>query len=154
MTDAEQDAMEAQLRRIADVADPVPGAVVAAARAAFLLRRLDRELGEIAELTYDSWSDDRELVGVRGPGGARQLTFEGATLAIELEVATGRQHELVGQIVPPQPAEVVITDQRGSRIVEADDLGRFAAAVPLEGPVRIRCRPQDGVPTDTEWLVL
>jgi hypothetical protein len=154
VTDADRDATEADLRRIAGVTDPVPGSVVAAARAAFLLRRLDAELSEIAELTYDSWSDQRELVGVRGPGGARQLTFEGATLAVELEVATGRQHELIGQIVPPQPAEIIITDQRGSTILEADELGRFSAVVPLAGPVRIRCRPEDGAPTDTEWLVL
>ena len=146
--------MKAELRRIAGLVDPVPESVVAAARAAFLLRRLDAELSEVAELTYDSWSDDRELVGVRGPGGARQLTFEGATIAVELEVAAGRRHELVGQIVPPQRAEIMITDQRGTTVVEADDLGRFSALVPLEGPVRLSCQPQDAAPTDTEWLVL
>ena len=152
MTATDDLALEARLRHLAGVVDPVPPDVRRAARAAFALRRLDAEL---AELTFDSWSDDRELVGVRGPAGARQLTFEGPTLTVEIEVGGGDEREIVGQIVPPQPADVDIVDQAGACRVEADELGRFSATTPLAGPVRLRCQPHGaGSPTHTDWLVI
>lgn len=143
----------ASLREAVERFDPVPASVREAAVAAFAWRTVDAEL---AGLVYDSALDERALEGVRGDGGPRLVTFEGAGLTVEVEVAAqGRLRRLVGQLVPP--ASAVVHVHHASRVssAEADELGRFVVDEVLAGPVRISCRPVPAGPrVDTDWVTL
>ncbi|MGH9149081.1 MAG: hypothetical protein ACRD0D_02970 [Acidimicrobiales bacterium] len=130
--------------------DPVPDHVRAAAEASFDWRTVDAEL---AALVYDSALDDERLMALRGPAG-RQLTFEAGGLVVEVQVE-GPDRQLVGQLVPPQRAEVEIRSPRSSVTVTSDDLGRFRSARLPAGPFSLRCRlAANRPPTETEWVVV
>jgi hypothetical protein len=114
-------------------ADPVPPAVVAAARATFTWRSVDDEL---AALLSDS--ADLALTGVRG-GGDRRLAFEAPQLVIEFVLVPGsRGSRLEGQLAPPGPARIEVL--RGDQVteIEADEHGRFALDGIANGPLALR----------------
>jgi len=135
----EDEILMGELRAAARHADPVPEESVVAARAAIAWRTVDAEL---AELAYDSLLDDRPLAGIRGVATPRLLTFEAAGLTLEVEaVAEGPERRLLGQLVPPQPGRIEVRHRGGSLTVEADGMGRFAAAGLRSGPVSLRCDP-------------
>jgi hypothetical protein len=152
------DALLARLGHVARRLDPIPVAVQIAAHAAIEWRTLDAEL---AGLVHDS-ADDGTLLAVRGVAAApRALAFEapGLTIEIEAEVAgEGDGLSLVGQLVPPQPADITI--RHGERLiaVRADERGRFAAPGIVPGPLSLRCRldaaPGAGRLVETGWLTL
>lgn len=142
-----------ELRRVVELADPVPARVLEAARGSFSWRTIDAEL---AELAYDSAVAAGGEALVRSAGGGRVLTFESPGLSVEVEVTpSGSGRRLVGQLVPPQPAAIEIRHAAGTLAVDADELGRFAADGIPGGPVSLVCRPADGSPAvATGWLVL
>ncbi|MGA9597612.1 MAG: hypothetical protein WBV06_15770, partial [Acidimicrobiia bacterium] len=80
------------LARIAGAlaADPVPEAVLDAARATFTWRTIDAEL---ASLVFDS--ADEGLVGVRSTETARQMTFRTPGVEIELVVVSETRRRIV-----------------------------------------------------------
>jgi hypothetical protein len=132
------------LRRV----DPVPPAVVTAARESYAWREVDAAL---ARLTADSL---RNLAAVRG-GSGRLLTFAAGAVTIEVEVTlAGGRLRVLGQLVPPQPARVRVDQPGGSVEVAADRLGRFAVADLPAGATRFHCIPAEGEPVRTEWTLL
>lgn len=144
--------------RLADLAavgtrlDPVPSDAFEAAIASFSWRNLDAEL---ADLVFDSAAASAELVGVRSTRVSRQLTFEAPHLAVELEVDDQADCALVGQLVPPDSAEVEICSPGASLSLHADQRGRFWARA-FPGPVvslRIRPRASEFWVT-TPWIAL
>lgn len=142
------------LRAVVNRADPVPADVEDAARASFTWRTIDAEL---AELEYDSLLDDDRLAGVRGNDGLRTLTFVGPAFLVEIEVAEdGVQRRLLGQLVPPRAAQIEVRHSGGLLKLDADDVGRFAAAGVAPGPVSLRCRLEgsDAPPLDTAWITV
>lgn len=148
--DAELAALEQELRMAAGLLDPVPPGLVEQAVAGFTWRTVDAEL---AELVYDS-AADREPAGVRGGDQPRLLTFRTDRLSIEVELAGagGGPAELVGQLIPAQPAEVEL-QQAGQQLpVSTDQLGRFTVTPPASGPLRLHCRPPAGRPVVTDWF--
>jgi hypothetical protein len=136
----EDSALEDQLRRAADLLDPVPPSALQAALAAFTYRTVDAEL---AELTFDSLA---ESAPVRGGEQPRFLTFRTGSRTIEIEI-TGPPRRIVGRLSPPEPAGVEIRHPAGTSAVTADALGRFNAPLPGSGPFSLRC---GGVVTD--WV--
>lgn len=123
--------------------DPVPAHVVAAAMASLAWRDLESRL---AELVADSAA---ELTAVRGTG-PRLLTFEAAGQVVEIETEeTGGRLRIVGQLVPPAAAQVVIQQPAGERRVDADELGRFAVDGLAPGPTRVVCGR-----VRTAWTIL
>jgi len=138
----------AELRDVAELADPVPAAVVTAAKAALTWRTVDAEL---AELTADS---SLAPAGVRAAQAARLLTFEGPGVEIEVEIVeTGPTRRLTGQVVPVTPAGVTIRWGAGVVDVTADDLGRFTATDVPAGSVRLEVRrADDRHPVVTSWV--
>jgi hypothetical protein len=142
------------LRAVADVyteTDPVPAALLSAAKAALSLRRLDALL---AELTSDSQL--APLAGIRADHGPRLLTFEAGPVTVEVEVAvSGGSRRLTGQLVPPAGGEVELRYPTGSSVTTADDLGHFVADVPA-GPVSLVCRLAgfSGPPVATSWVTV
>lgn len=147
MSDDEE--LMARLSRIAAEVDSPPDLVVEAARAAFVTRRLDAELAELAELVSDS---DLEATAVRG-SGPRTLAFrwEGADLELQLEPGP-RGVEVRGLVVGPSgPVHVVVDTPASSWEVESDDLGWFSLPDVPVGPVRVRVRTEPGE-VSTGWI--
>ena len=131
--------------------DPVPHALIDAAKASFIWRTIDAELAELA--------DDSLLAagGVRSGGGPRMLTFEAGSTAVVVQVLdAGDLRLLTGQLVAPQPAQVEVRWQGGRREVLADDLGRFTVDDVPAGPVSLACRfpGDDRPPLVTAWVTV
>jgi hypothetical protein len=146
--DAANDQVMSELRVLAAVTDPVPPEAVAAARSAIAWRTLDAEL---AELTADA--ADVALAGLRGVGTPTLLTFEAASLTVEIEVMEdGDRRRLFGQLVPPGPGAVQVRHGGGTIEVRADDMGRFSAGAVTPGPVSLRCHAATGV-VETDWFL-
>jgi hypothetical protein len=134
--------LEEELRALAAVLEPVPERLVQAAVDAYAWRTVDADL---AELVFDSLGDSQEAALVRGGQGERLLSFQAASLTIEVEVtATGPARRLIGQLVPPQRADVEIRHQDDVLKIATDDLGRFIADSLPAGPVSLRCSPAAG----------
>ena len=140
------------LRTLAAQADPVPDLVTEAARAAFLLRRLDAEL---AELVLDSAVDAGPVL-VRGveDDSVRMLSFETASLSIEVQVtAADGTRSLLGQ-VSGASGDVEVETLAGRSTVPIDALGRFAVSDVPTGTVRLHLVADDGTPVTTSWVSL
>lgn len=153
---AHDDRLVDQLRAVATRLDPPPAALAEAARAALAWRTIDAEL---AELSYDSVTDDRELVGVRGETASpRLISFEADGLTIEVEVsAQGGSRRVMGQVVPMQPVRVEIRHGSGVAVAEADDLGRFRAESVPAGSISLRCHVGTGDSArtvNTDWVTI
>jgi hypothetical protein len=134
--------------------DPVPDAVVAAAKGAFTWRTIDAEL---AGLTFDS-AEEGQTAGVRG-GGPRSLAFEFSDVVIELEVEdTNGRRAINGQVVPPevQSLELQQIAEPTPTAVVPDQLGRFHLDDVAAGPARLFCRFGGAARhmVLTEWVVL
>jgi len=143
-----------ELRRAASQFDPPPPAVVEAARSSFTWRTIDAEL---AALVFDS-GVDQPVTALRGGEGPRLMTFSSSGLDIEVEVINlGSRRQLVGQLVPPQAADIDVRHAAGTTTIQADQLGRFGADAIGSGPVSLRCRlaaTPSAQPVVTEWVPL
>jgi hypothetical protein len=148
MAEPSTDPMFATLHSVINRADPVPAAVIEAARAAYTWRTIDAEL---AELTADS---TMATAGVRSSSAPRLLTFEGAGVEVEVEVAqTGSTRHLSGQLVPVGRAQITVRWSGGTQETIADDLGRFAADGIPAGSVSLAIvRPGADQPIVTSWI--
>jgi hypothetical protein len=154
MTHSDDDILLDELRRVFAAIDPIPEPVQIAARAAIEWRTIDAEL---AALVSDSTVDE-PVLAVRGGSEPRMLTFETADLTIELEAeVTGDDTlRLVGQLVPPQIAQIAV--RHGDELIatRADERGRFVAGGVGPGPVSLRCRLDgetgEGRLVETAWL--
>lgn len=153
-TDEADERLLGALRTVVGAADPVPTEVVEAAKASLTWRSIDAEL---AELAYDSLLDDGLLVGTRSESAPRSLTFEAAEVTVEVEVVDmGARRRLLGQLVPPRPADIQVRHSGGLIRVGADEVGRFTAAGVAPGPVSLRCRVAgaEAAPVETPWVVV
>jgi hypothetical protein len=143
-----------ELRRAASRFDPPPPAVLEAAKATFSWRTIDAEL---AELAFDSIID-QPATALRSGEGPRLLTFTAPGLEVEVEVSRdGPRRRLVGQVVPPQAAQIEVNHGDGVETVQADALGRFVAEGVSAGPVRLRCRLDAAPaarPVVTQWVTI
>ena len=145
------DGLVDRLRRVAAEADPVPAAVLAAARAAFDLRTLDADL---AELVADS-RDSAALV--RGPGGRRQLAFAAGAVTLDVEVTEdGTRRRLLGSAEGTTGPVTAHSSRAGVAPVTADldEAGRFLLDGLAAGPTRLSCPGAAGRAVVTAWAVL
>jgi hypothetical protein len=154
MTEPAFDPVMAEVRTVLENADPVPPAVIAAAKGSFTWRTIDSELAELVADSADSLSARTVGAGVRGETAPRLLTFEATGLAVEVEVAeSGASRRLVGQLVPMTAAEVVVRWNTGSASTTADDLGRFVVSDIPAGLVSLAVsRSTDASPVVTSWV--
>jgi hypothetical protein len=151
----EDEALLQELRDAVRRFDPPPDAVLEAARASLTWHTIDAEL---AALEFDS-AVDLATTAVRSSGeGPRLLTFAAPGLNIEVEVSPiGPRRQLVGQLVPAQPARIDVRHAGGVTTVRADQLGRFDVDTISAGPVSLRCHLGDvpsRPPVVTEWIPL
>jgi hypothetical protein len=139
----------AVLRELAQRADPVPPAVIAAARGSYAWRTIDAEL---AGLELDT-ADEQHLAGVRSGGyGMRMLVFSTPEWSLELAVTDER---IDGQLIPSGPAQVEIRTPAGAvESVVADEFGRFTVIPPPTGMISLHCGKPGGASVVTEWTRL
>ena len=128
----------------------VPSWFVETGKNAFAWHNIDAEL---AQLTYDSHDDRREVAVVRSEtASVRALTFTSAHLSLELEVA---ENSLLGQIIPPRAGTLEIHTKAGAiTTTEVDEIGCFAVDPIPDSPFRLRCRTAGGTDVLTGWIVL
>jgi len=141
----------ASLGAALEAADPLPESVIEAAKATFTWRTIDAEL---ASLVFDSAAG--ELAGVRSSEATRQMTFSTPGVEIELIVVSETSRRLVGQLVPPQTAEVTLHHESDTRTAQSDSLGRFTFHDVPTGSVRLTCKlaGDDGAVVQTEWTII
>ena len=146
------DQLMAELVAAIEAGDPVPAAVTAAAKASYTWRTVDAEL---AELVFDSASE--ELAGVRGgEESTRQVTFRAPGVEIEVAVLSEGARRIIGQLVPPQQAEIELRYGSDARTVRSDHLGRFTFHDVPVGPISLRCTfgDDDAQVVQTDWMLL
>ena len=147
--EAADSALLAFVAEALNVADPVPGHVLAAARGAVAWRTIDQDL---ADLVFDS---SAELTGVRDHNAARQLTFRSDDVEIELMVVDSTQRRLVGQLVPAMATTVCLESTESQVEQTTDRFGRFSFDGVQTGPVRITVPgAAGGRATTTDWMLL
>lgn len=142
----------ADLAAAIDAADPVPDAVLEAAKVSYTWRTVDAEL---AELVFDSAVE--ELAGVRsGEESTRQITFRAPGVEIEVAVMSEGARRIIGQLVPPQQAEIELRFGTETRTVNSDNLGRFTFHEVPVGPISLRCLlgGDDATVVQTDWMLL
>ncbi|MPZ72796.1 MAG: hypothetical protein GEU74_06115 [Nitriliruptorales bacterium] len=147
------DDLPAELKALADRLDPEPEWLRGAAKALYTWRTVDAEL---AELTWDSLTDEAALTGVRGTAAPRLLTFQGAGVTLDLQIEDTRSgRRLLGQLAAQGPAQLEIRHRDGTDGVALDELGRFVVEHLPGGPVsfrtRLTTRTGDSVVVDTAW---
>lgn len=145
---AADDELVVRLRRIAARADPVPEALLTAARESFGLRDLD---ARVAELVRDS-AVGATATAVRGPS-ARLLSFEAADAVIECQVTTrGARRDIIGQLVGAVATAVRIQAGDAEAVdVRVDEHGRFSVSDLPAGLLRLCCSLADGTTLVTSW---
>lgn len=142
------------LRAMVARTDAAPAVVVAAAKATLAWRDPDAAL---ARLVADS--AETAVVGARGPGQPRLVTFEtgghpGVTIEVEVS-ATERGVRLVGQVVPPAGGTLRVDHDGGGTETTVDGIGRFTVHSAATGPIRL-CWKATGAGTEavlTEWFL-
>jgi hypothetical protein len=154
----DDDALIAELRRIAGEADGTPSMVTDAAHAAIIARDLD---GEHAVLVGDSLAtsdDDLAFDAVRGDRDGGQgdwmLSFSGRGVQVDIEVGDDRGAvRLVGQVAGAEITECFLEFADGERReLDVDEIGRFIVQGARHGPVRLKCRSTDGTQVTTTWV--
>jgi len=138
----------AALHDLLATVDQVPGAAIQAANAAIGWRDLDADL---ARLTAES---ELELTHLRG-GQPRLLSFSSGQTIIELEVSSvGGVARLLGQLDPPQEAEITVESATEVRGAQADRHGRFSVDDLTADWLRVIVVPAaDGAARSvTEWF--
>jgi hypothetical protein len=136
-----------RLRRIAAELDDPPDHVERAARAALSTRRLDHQL---AELIADS--AEVQTAARAGEPSIRLLTFETATVSLELQVDEVAGRRSVHGHVTGATGEAVVETASDTRTAAIDDRGWFAVDDLPAGVIRIRLRAADGTGVSTGWV--
>lgn len=153
MPNVADDALMAELSALTARSDPLPAPLRSTLVGAIALRTPG---ATIAGMTHDSALDDSRGAVRSGATAERLLAFEAGESAIEVEVTrSGSTRRIVGQVVPPARAGVVIRHPHGEIPVDVDEMGRFAADGVPAGPVSMRCEVPDAGGTEevvTAWV--
>jgi hypothetical protein len=145
----DDDQLLAALREAMRARESVPAWFVETGKNAYAWHNIDAEL---AQLTYDSHSDERLAAATRSETASiRALTFTSAQLSIELEVS---ENSLLGQITPPQTGTLEIHTTAGTITTTVDEIGLFAVDPKPDSSFRLRCRTPGGTDVMTGWINL
>jgi hypothetical protein len=146
---SDDDNLLAALRDAVRAREAVPAWFVDTAKNAYTWHNIDAEL---AQLTYDSHSDERMAAVTRSETASiRALTFTAAELSMELEVT---EDSLLGQIMPPQAGTLEIHTMAGVITTPVDEIGFFSLEPKPDGSFRLRWRTPVGGDVMTGWINL
>lgn len=127
--------------RLAEAFPPVPERTLALGHAAF---DWYVPAATLAAVTSDSADTP---TGVRG--GPRALSFGGPEAGVEIEV---REQEIVGQLIPPAGADVLLRSPAGERGTRTDEAGGFVLLDVPSGPASLLFRLADASSVVTSWI--
>jgi hypothetical protein len=138
------------LREAIRARQAVPSWFIETGKNAYAWHNIDAEL---AQLTYDSRDDRREVAVMRSETASiRALTFTSAKLSMELEVT---EDCLLGQIIPPRHGTIEVQTRTGAiTTIPVDEIGCFAVDPIPASPFRLHCRTADGADVLTGWISL
>ena len=144
-------ALLTRLGSVAAQADPPPSMAFELGRAAFATRDLDAELMQLVEEMTG------ELAGVRSTmTHPRVVSFEGAGVALDLQVISDRGHvDVVGQVIaaPHQGGVVRVESADGSvRVAQVDQHGGFVVHGLPESMLRLRVELTRHNAITTPWF--
>ena len=153
MTAPRDEQLLADLRAALSPLAAPPAEELKVAKGLFVWRTIDAEL---AELTHDSLLDGAEGRRTRAAGRPRLLTFQvdGFSIDAEVDAANGARR-LIGQIVPPGPADLELQSDAAQAATQtrADDRGRFVLPLPAqETRFRLRCVTAQHV-VEMSWVL-
>ncbi|MEV4137674.1 hypothetical protein AB0J72_36565 [Dactylosporangium sp. NPDC049742] len=137
---ATDDALLADLRRIAGLVDPVPADLLFS----LSVTGLDIEVCRLVPAL------DGAMAGVRGDEETTRATFESASLTIMVEWTAGVAGtvRLDGWLAPPSPCRIELRTVDGPQTMDTDEGGRFAAQRVTRGEVQIRVHPTNDQEAD------
>ncbi|GAA4143404.1 hypothetical protein [Actinomadura keratinilytica] len=139
----------AEIRAAFDAIDPPPPHVLEGAQAAFRWRAPDALLVEFVGDAAAGRS------GLRQGDGPRLLSFTGHDVGVEIEVVEEPQgHRVVGRLLPPATATVVLRHADGELRSATDMAGQFMMDGVPGGPVSLMFRLPGGVCVVTSWVRL
>lgn len=142
------DALLADLRRIAALVDAPPPLLASSARATFAFGRLDDELARLVQDTA------LQPVGSRGPDEPRMIAFAADEIAVDVEVTGGPDDRRLTGVVDGAITELAVQTPAATYPVEVDAQGRFRASR-LEGSLlRLTMATQSGRGVTTPWVRL
>lgn len=146
----DDDKLLAALGEALSAREAVPSWFVETGKNSYAWHNVDAEL---AQLTYDSYSDQRMAAATRSEtADIRALTFTSAHMSIELEVTEG---SLLGQIIPPRTGTLEVLTAAGTIMTTTvDEIGCFAVDPKPDNSFRLRCRMPDGTDVLTGWITL
>jgi hypothetical protein len=147
VTDSDDQLMD-RLRLMAARIEGRPRLVDDSARAALATRRLDAEL---AELVLDS-APEEVVAGVRGNQQTRLVSFQAATVTVELQVHESADRLALRGLVSGATGRVVVETTREQRVASIDSDGWFAIGDLPRGSLRLRLQDADGAAVTTSWM--
>jgi hypothetical protein len=148
--DPHDEALVQELRDMMAATVDVPVGFAVAAKASFTWRTIDAELDAVS-LCFDSAVDGQALVRASTTCAPRSLSFDGADIALEVEVRAG---EISGRIMPAQPGTVRLRSAADECRTAVTDAGGWFTFEPTpHGPHRFEC---DTAQTTmiTEWTLI
>ena len=148
--DWDDDQLLGALREAMRARQAVPVEIVEAAKGAYAWHNIDAEL---AQLTYDSSRDKKQMASVRSESASiRALTFTSAHASIELEVTAD---SLLGQVMPPGEGTIEAQTRLGVTTTSpVDEIGCFSIEPVPAGQFRLHCHTASGLDVVTGWITL
>jgi len=142
------DALLADLRRIAAIVDAPPPLLASSSSAAFAFGRLDDELARLVQDTA------LEPVGSRSAGDPRMIAFAADEITVDVEVTGEPDDRRLTGVVDGAISELAVQTPATTYDVEVDEQGRFR--IPrLEGSLlRLTMATPSGRGVTTPWVRL
>lgn len=142
------EALLADLRRIAAIVDAPPPLLASSSRAAFAFGRLDDELALLVQDTA------LQPVGSRGVDEPRMIAFAADEITVDVEVTGGADdHRLTG-VVDGAVTELAVQTPAATHPVEVDAQGRFRASSLQGSLLRLTMATRSGRGVTTPWVRL
>jgi hypothetical protein len=137
-----------RLRRAIAEQDPVPDAVVAAARASLTWLTIDAELARLVE------DSSMAAAGIRAIAQPVILTFDSGSVIVTLEITSEDDLRQITGHTDGGFASLLVRHRDGEQPSEVDAHGRFRVDRVPAGPVSLvfRSADQSVRPFTTEWV--
>ena len=142
------DALLADLRRIAAIVDAPPPLLASSSTASFAFGRLDDELARLVQDTAV------QSVGSRSDDDPRMIAFAADEITVDVEVTGGRDdHRLTG-VVDGEVSDLAVQTPVATYPVEVDEQGRFRATQLAGSMLRLTMATGSGRGVTTPWVHL
>jgi hypothetical protein len=142
------DALLADLRRIAALVDAPPPLLASSSSAAFAFGRLDDELARLVQDTA------LEPVGARSAGEPRMIAFAADEMTVHVEVTGGPDDRRLTGVVDGDITDLVVQTPATTYAVEVDAQGRFRVASLAGSLLRLTMATHAGRGVTTPWVRL